>query len=113
MRRSACPNSTAPMRPCSPMVSPPAPPATSAALAARNGASLAQARALADGAIMRVVFDLMRPRTRSELWQADGAVHFWDEDGARIAANAIDESGKIDLNTASDALLKGYLQSAG
>jgi general secretion pathway protein K len=83
------------------------------ALAARNAASLAQARAVADGAIMRVTFDLMRPRTLNELWQADGAVHVWDEDGIRIAANAIDESGKIDLNTASDALLKGLLQVAG
>ncbi|HEY2970325.1 MAG TPA: hypothetical protein VGK75_18380 [Casimicrobiaceae bacterium] len=83
------------------------------ALAARTAASLAQARALADGAIMRVAFELMRPRTPNDLWQADGAVHVWDEDGARIAANAIDESGKIDLNTASDALLKGLLQAAG
>ena len=83
------------------------------ALAARNAASLAQARALADGAIMRVAFDLMRPRMINEPWQADGAVHAWEEGGARIAANAIDESGKIDLNTASDALLKGFLQFAG
>jgi general secretion pathway protein K len=83
------------------------------ALAARNAVSLAQARGLADGAIMRVAFELMRPRTVSELWQADGAVHVWDEGGVRIAANAIDESGKIDLNTALDALLKGLLQSAG
>jgi len=83
------------------------------ALAARNAVSLAQARGLADGAIMRVAFELMRPRTVSELWQADGAVHVWDEGGVRIAANAIDESGKIDLNTASDTLLKGLLQIAG
>ena len=83
------------------------------ALATRNAVSLAQARALGDGAIMRVAFELMRPRTLNESWQADGAVHVWDEDGARIAANAIDESGKIDLNTASDALLKGLFQAAG
>jgi general secretion pathway protein K len=83
------------------------------ALAARNAVSLAQARALADGAIMRVVFELMRPRTLDEVWQANGAVHVWDESGARIAANAIDESGKIDLNAASEALLKGLLQTAG
>jgi general secretion pathway protein K len=82
------------------------------ALAARNAVSLAQARALADGAIMRVAYELMRPRTLDEVWQADGAVHVWNEDGARIAANAIDESGKLDLNAASDALLKGLFQTA-
>jgi len=82
-------------------------------LAARNAVSLAQARGLADGAIMRVAFELMRPRTLAESWQADGVVHYWDDGDAHVAANALDESGKIDLNAASDALLKGLLQSAG
>ena len=83
------------------------------ALAAHNALSLAQARALADGAIMRVAFELMRPRTPNEPWQPDAAVHVWNEDGGRIAANAIDESGRIDLNTASDPLLKSLLQVTG
>jgi general secretion pathway protein K len=82
-------------------------------LAARNAVSLAQARGLADGVIMRFAFELLRPRTVLETWQADGSVHYWDESDAHVAANAIDESGKIDLNSASDALLKGLFQSAG
>ena len=82
-------------------------------LAARNEISLAQARALADGAVMRMAFELMRPRTLNETWQADGQPHYWDEGDAHVAANAIDESGKIDLNSASDALLKGLFQTAG
>ena len=82
------------------------------ALAARNAVALAQARSLADGAISRVAFELMRPRAVPETWQADGAVHYWQEDGATVAANAVDESGKIDLNTASDALLKNLFQTA-
>jgi len=83
------------------------------ALTARNTVSLAQARGLADGAIMRMAFELMRPRTLNETWQADSVVHYWDEGEAHVAANAIDESGKIDLNSASEPLLKGLLQSAG
>ena len=83
------------------------------ALAARNAISVAQARALADGAIWRVAFELMRPRGPLETWQTDGAAHYWQEGGATIAANAIDESGKIDLNTASDALLRNLFQSVG
>jgi general secretion pathway protein K len=83
------------------------------ALAAHNAVSLAQARALADGAVMRVAFELMRPRTPNEPWQSDGAVHVWSEDGGRIAANATDESARIDLNSASDPLLKNLLQVAG
>ena len=82
------------------------------AVAARNSLSLAQARALADGAIYRTVFELMRPKTLADVWSADGTVHVWDENGSRIAVNALDESGKIDLNTAPDGLIKGLLQTA-
>ena len=82
------------------------------ALAARNAVALAQMRALADGAISRVTFELMRPRTVAESWAPDGAVHYWQEDGATIAANAVDESGKIDLNAAPDVLLKNLFQTA-
>src|SRR6266550_6025893 len=82
------------------------------AVAARNSLSLAQARALADGAIYRTVFELMRPRTLADLWSADGAIHVWDENGNRVAVRALDESGKIDLNTAPDGLIKKLLQTA-
>ena len=82
------------------------------ALAARNSLSLAQARALADGAIYRTVFELMRPKTLADVWSADGTVHAWDENGSRVVVNALDESGKIDLNTAPEGLIKGLLQTA-
>jgi general secretion pathway protein K len=83
------------------------------ALAARNALSWAQARALADGAIHRTAFELLRPKVSPDVWSADGSVRTWDDDGARIVVSAIDESGKIDLNTAPDALLKGLLMTAG
>jgi general secretion pathway protein K len=83
------------------------------ALAARNTVSWAQARALADGAIHRTVFELLRPKVSPDVWTPDGSVHVWEDAGARIAVSAVDESGKIDLNTAPDNLLKGLLQTAG
>jgi general secretion pathway protein K len=83
------------------------------AMAARNTVSWAQARSLADGAIHRTVFELLRPKVSPDVWAADGAMHAWEEDGARIVVSAIDESGKIDLNSAPDALLKGLLMTAG
>src|ERR1700680_4467728 len=82
------------------------------ALAARNTLSVAQARGLADRALYRTVFELMRPKTLGDGWSADGTIHAWDEDGSRVTVNALDESGKIDLNTAPDGLLKGLLQTA-
>jgi general secretion pathway protein K len=83
------------------------------ALAARNAIALAQARALADGAISRAAFEMIRPRMVNETWLADGSVHYWNEGDALIAASIVDESGKIDLNAAPDALLKSLLQTAG
>jgi general secretion pathway protein K len=83
------------------------------AQAARNTMSEAQARAVADGAVARTVFELMRPRTIPGVWAADGVFHVWDEDGLRVAAAAVDESGKIDINTVTDALLLSFLQTAG
>ncbi len=83
------------------------------ALAARNTVSLAQARALADGAVNRTVYELMRPPLTTDVWSADGSVHAWDEEGARIAVSAVDESGKIDINAAPDPLLKSLMQTAG
>lgn len=83
------------------------------ALAARNATSLAQARAIADGAVARTSFEVLRPRMVNETWKADGTVHYWNEGGASIATNVLDESGKIDLNAGSDALLTGLLQAAG
>jgi len=85
----------------------------SEALAARNALSVAQARAIADGAISRAAFEMIRPRMVNETWVADGSVHYWSEGDSAVAASVVDESGKIDLNAAPDALLKSLLQTAG
>jgi general secretion pathway protein K len=83
------------------------------ALAARNALSYAQARAAADGAIERTAFELQRPRNLAEVWAADGEPHKWQEGDAAITSVAVDESAKIDINTAADVLLKGLLQNIG
>jgi general secretion pathway protein K len=83
------------------------------ALAARNAIAVAQARALADGAIARASFEMIRPRMANDPWVGDGSTHYWNEPDGLIAASVVDESGKIDLNAAPDALLKSLLQTAG
>jgi general secretion pathway protein K len=83
------------------------------ALAARNTMSLAQARAAADGAVERMAFELSRPRVSPEVWLANGSTHAWSDGDIAIAATAIDEAGRIDINLASDPLLKGLLQNVG
>jgi general secretion pathway protein K len=83
------------------------------ALAARNTMSLAQARAVADGAVERMAFELSRPRNLPDVWRADGQAHVWNEGDIVVTATAHDEAARIDLNYAADPLQKGLLQNVG
>lgn len=80
--------------------------------AARNAVSFAQVRAAADGAVDRMAFELLRPRT-PEAWKPDGTQRTWQDGEVAVAAVAVDESAKIDLNAAPDALLKSLLVARG
>lgn len=83
-------------------------------LGAGNAVALAQAEAQADGAVHRALYAAFRPLTDAQAWPADGRWHEWTEaDGTEIRVAVRDAAGKIDLNTASDALLVGLLQSVG
>jgi general secretion pathway protein K len=85
----------------------------SEAIAARNAISLAQARAAADGAVERTLFELSRPQVPGITWVADGTLHIWNDGDIEIRVVAVNESAKIDLNFANEALLKGLLATAG
>jgi general secretion pathway protein K len=83
------------------------------ALATRNTMSVAQARAAADGAVARVAFELSRPRNTPDVWLPDGRVRAWSDGEIAISSTAVDESALIDLNAATDPLLKGLLENVG
>ncbi len=82
------------------------------AVAARNALAVAQAREAADGAIDRTAFELSRPRFPAA-WASDGQPHAWREGAVSIVASAVDESARIDLNVAPDALLRGLFENVG
>ncbi len=82
-------------------------------LVARNMLSSSQAQALADAGIERALYELAKPVTDLRRWKADGLRHEFELDGAKIAVTAMDESGKIDLNSAQDTLLKAVFISSG
>lgn len=83
-------------------------------LIAGNLASLAQAEALADAGVARAIMEMGRPRTTDPLqWKADGLPRQWNYQQAALSITVIDESGKIDLNTAPPHLLTGLFQSIG
>jgi general secretion pathway protein K len=84
----------------------------SEAITARNALSLAQARAAANGAIDRMAFELSRPRLPSA-WGSDGQPRRWRDGDVDIVATAVDESAKIDINSAPETLLKGLVENVG
>ncbi len=82
-------------------------------LLARNQAESAQAEALADAGVQRALYETFKPTNDSLRWQGNGAAHQWEFGGGTVNVMLQDISGKIDLNTATDALLLGLLKSTG
>lgn len=87
--------------------------ARNTALSTGNQVSVAKARALADAGIYRGLYELAKPATDGAHWQADGRTHSFGLEDGEISVVMRDETARIDLNTASDELLKGLLLSAG
>ncbi len=82
-------------------------------LAVRNAVSASQAEAMANGAVHRALYEIFKPAADANTWKTDGRERQWEKDGAKIKVVMMDESGKIDINTGSDALLKSLLLSVG
>ena len=83
------------------------------ALVVRNTIAMARAEAAADAAVHRAVFELYRADNAPDAWRRDGAVRDWSYESIPIKVEIRDESGKIDINTAVDPLLRGFLASMG
>ncbi|MDY0330449.1 MAG: type II secretion system protein GspK [Thiomonas sp.] len=80
---------------------------------AANAIETAKARELADGGVMKGVFELLSAQNLPTAWKANGQTHRMQIEGHDIAVTLTDESGKIDLNGAPPALLTSLLQSVG
>jgi general secretion pathway protein K len=83
-------------------------------LVVTNSLAMARAQAAADAGITRAVAEAYRGDLSSpDAWKRDGAPHDWSFDGVPVSIEMRDESGKIDINAASDLLLRGLLLSVG
>ena len=78
-----------------------------------NSISIARAEAIADAGVARAVFEMYRTDNAAEAWKRDGTVQSWSFDGVPVKVGIRDESAKIDINTAADALLRGLFLSLG
>ncbi len=80
---------------------------------ASNLLHVAQAQTQADAGFHRALFELLKPPTDLQRWQANGVEHQFVLDDAQVHVSILDESGKIDLNVAPAALLTGLFKSVG
>ncbi len=87
--------------------------ARSDALVIHNSVAVARAEAAADSGVVRAVWESYRIDNSPEQWRRDGAAHEMSFDDALVRVEMRDESARIDINTASDALLRGLMVSAG
>lgn len=83
------------------------------AMIVANSVSMARAQAAADAGIQRAVFEAYRNDNSDTAWKRDGTMHAWTFDGIPVRVGLSDESAKIDINTAPDALLRGLFLSVG
>lgn len=78
-----------------------------------NSVSMARAATAADAGVQRALLDAFRGDAAPDAWKRDGQPHDWVFDGVPVRIEMRDESAKIDINTASDALMRGLLLSVG
>jgi general secretion pathway protein K len=78
-----------------------------------NSMSLARAEAAADAGVQRAVMEMYRGDNSPGIWRRDGTPQDWSFDGVPVRVELRDESAKIDINTASDPLIRGLLVSSG
>ncbi len=71
-----------------------------------------KARYLAEAGLHRAVYELRNPDPDAR-WVADGRTYYMEFAGAKIEISIIDETGKIDINLASNELLIGLFASLG
>lgn len=78
-----------------------------------NSVARARLEAAADAAVQRGVFEMFKPPQLPGRWTTDGVAQTWGYKGIAVEVSMTDESGKIDVNTASDALLRGLFLAQG
>ena len=80
---------------------------------ARNLLDSVHARHLADGAVERGIYELLKPVANEQDAVLLGVPIYFGFDGAKLSFTIRDERGKIDLNRASPELLEGLFLVLG
>ena len=82
------------------------------AVLARHQLAQTRAHYAAEAGLMRALRGLHDTRAKQR-WIGDGRLYTMSYDGAEVRIRAVDESGKVDLNSASPEVLQGLFRAAG
>ena len=86
----------------------------SEAMVVLNSVAMARTEAAANAGVARAIAESYRnDPTALDAWKRDGSPHDWVFEGIPVRVEMRDESAKVDINTASEALLRGLLVTAG
>ncbi len=69
-----------------------------------------QAKAIAEAGVWQSITELLKPKVEQE-WKTDGTPYSFEFEHGIVNINIINETGKIDLNTAHSELLLGLIES--
>lgn len=83
------------------------------AAAAKNTLLIARAEAVAWAAVARAALEAFKPANARGAWKRGPYPVPWQFDGMALRVVVGDEAGKIDINTANNALLSAALERAG
>ena len=78
-----------------------------------NALTRAKLEAAADAAVQRGILEILKPPQLPNRWSTDGVAQSWNYQGIAVEVTMTDESGKIDINTAADALMRGLFLAQG
>jgi general secretion pathway protein K len=78
-----------------------------------NSLSRVKSEALADAGLQRALYELYKPQNIEGRWNTDGSSREWLYRDIVVNITMQDETGKIDINRAADALMRGLLLSQG
>jgi general secretion pathway protein K len=81
-------------------------------LQARYEFAQTQAHYAAEAGLMRAVYGLQNPDLKQR-WIGDGRNYLFRYDNATIVVTAVDEGGKVDINSATPDVLQALFQAAG
>ncbi len=81
-------------------------------LQARYQFAQTQAHYAAEAGLMRAIYGLQDPQMKQR-WIGDGRAYAFEYDHARVVIHAIDEGGKVDLNTDTPEVLQQLFHVAG